>query len=639
MLFSLLISSIVLNHTFSFQIITRKSLAISNKNYNYNLKYPTTVASCSSRRNSSYLYLLSSNDNENRETFFRHVDKSSSKMGYFGRQKIEGNFSDGINDADVPMSETEFKKSEDNNENAKESRALKPRNTKANPKQQRSSRRNPSTMEEYELRTSKLEMKQKERQQKLMKRKRDAMRRLDEKRQLAKEEAIKQKEFERERFFALKAQKEQKFKEKKSLLEKQAQERHEAILKAKKEANIKEQLRIERLEREKEARVLEKQKVAREKLKAQREAQAKLEEEKALLNQQRLHAIEMRQKRAIENIKLNEIELNKKVNFAEEFTAQQSHTVQELNNVKDDEENLKNLLQEQKEQSNKCRKQKKYVIQEINRLQFILKDTESVVEQLKAHITTIQSETDTLQEVIQKSQNAINQSNDVEKERYENVLGRASTMLSNKNKEKDKIEKDLKGALTIAKETDTQVIDAIQESNQLSQEISTLDQSVEDNTNILRNVVKAKLALQDRIKSDKIAKKKLLEEISSMDKKLNEKKMIENAHIEKGKRLLSDLDASLFEQNVVPVEDEQETIVQDIIEEKPDEAQEIIEETPPTSTPLQTSNLHASSAISYPKKLISISKTNNQTAKTSTSTKYSYKVTLQAQQEQEPKEE
>jgi len=624
-------SSTVLYEAFAFQTITRTSIPATrrNDNYNCNVKYPTAAASYSFRRNNSILLSL------------------SSTSGYFGRKKHEGNFSGGrLNDSDVDVPEAD-------DGNAKESRALPSRRSRT-----KVGARRPSTKEEYEFRSSKIEMKQKERQQKLLERKRDALKRMDEKRQLQKEEAIKQKEFERERFLALKAEKEQKFKEKRLLLEKEAQERHEANLKAREEANAKEQLRIEKLEKEKEARVLERQRVAKEKLKAKQEALVKAQEEKALMNRQRLYALRMKQKQAAEDIQINELKLNQKVDIVEEFATQQSNTVQELTTIKDDEESFKKLVQEQKEQSNKCRKQKKHVAQEINRLQFILKDTETVVGQLKAHIDTIQSETDVLQEVIKKSQTAMDKSNAEEKQRYESVFDRASAMLSNKDKEKTKIENDLKGALTIAELTDKQVNDAMQESNQLSQEISTLDQSIEDNTNILRNVVKAKLTLQDKVKSDKVAKKKLLVEISSMDKQLNEKKIIENVNIEKGKRLLLDPDIDLVAQNDVALEVPQETEVQDgntvLVEEKTDIAQEVIKESValngntdlqnvkdveektdiahevikdaiPASTPWTT---YASSVISYPKQSISIPKTNNKTAKTSTQTKYSYAISI-----------
>ena len=65
-------------------------------------------------------------------------------------------------------------------------------------------------------------------------------------------------------------------------------------------------------------------------------------------------------------------------------------TIIELNNAKDDDEKYKKLIQEHKEQLSVLSKQKKQVVHEINWLQVILKDTETVIEQLHTHLSTIQ---------------------------------------------------------------------------------------------------------------------------------------------------------------------------------------------------------------------------------------------------------
>ena len=125
----------------------------------------------------------------------------------------------------------------------------------------------------------------------------------------------------------------------------------------------------------------------------------------------------------------------------------------------------------------------------------------------------------------------------------------------------------MKSISTIVQQTDQQIIDLIKDSNYLSEEVSTLEQRIEENTQILRNVVKAKLALQDKVKNDKVAKKKLLEEISSMEKYLNEKKIIENAATEKGKQLLLDLNTDIAIYHDVAVKEDlipsQEEVRQD----------------------------------------------------------------------------
>jgi hypothetical protein len=131
---------------------------------------------------------------------------------------------------------------------------------------------------------------------------------------------------------------------------------------------------------------------------------------------------------------------------------------------------------------------------------------------------------------------------------------------------------------------------------------------------------------------------KLLEEISSIEKYLNEKKIIENAAIEKGKRLLLDLNTDVAVHDDVAVKEDlipsQEEVGQDenIMPQdfgNEDTTQELtqVKEVETTATiPIPQTNSQSITTISYPKLSLSIPKTNHPTATASAATKYSYTV-------------
>jgi len=345
-------------------------------------------------------------------------------------------------------------------------------------------------------------------------------------------------------FEARKAANEANFKEKQRLSIEVAEARRRSIMKANDMLKVADQIRVAKQRAAEVSRVADAQRISAEKVEVRRSASQKAAKQAKNMEELQQSAAQAKAEQTVLEIAAEEARLEAKLNVAEEKMEVEQVAKHALNEARISEDTCKKSVTAENERIEEFKTTYKNNINEVNRLELIRVDADSIVARLTCEGEKVADEKRVLFEVVEKAKLVIGQtSNDAagtaEMKRYSGVISRAESMLTLKADEERKIVDDKQVAASILKETILQMERAAQETKTSSDVIQAAEQAKEQQIIDWEAAVNVRVTSEKHLSSIKVDAEQLLREISTDAKQIAAKKAVPNPRARKGTRFSS----------------------------------------------------------------------------------------------------